>query len=155
LIVILDTGVLGLICNPNLHPNATKCTNWLYTLLARGVFVVTSELCVYEIERGLFLSAIKSGTDYGIKRLEEFREVFEFLPITPELLRESAKLWADAQSRSLGTSNPKNIDVDIILCAQWKMLQNQNPGRYVVVATENIRDISRFANADRWGNITF
>jgi hypothetical protein len=83
------------------------------------------------------------------------RKVIDFLPITTKVLEEASILWASAQSKSQGTSNPKNIDVDIILCAQWKILQDESPGRRVVVVTENLRDLSRFADADSWKNISF
>jgi hypothetical protein len=154
LIVILDTGLLGWITNPN-YVKSKKYIDWFEQLVCRSATVMTSDLCAYEVERGLFLARKKTGAFDGITLLEDLRNRIVFLPITSELLRESAILWADAQSQSLGTSSPKNIDVDIILCAQYRLLQNEYPGRTVIVATENIRDIGRFANADRWEHITF
>lgn len=155
MIVILDTGVLGWMCNPNSHPKAIEYRKWLYKLLSRSVIVNTSEICMYEVKRGLILASQSAGSFEGIERLNDLRKVIDFLPITTKVLEEASILWASAQSKSQGTSNPKNIDVDIILCAQWKILQDESPGRRVVVVTENLRDLSRFADADSWKNISF
>ena len=153
MIVILDTGVLGWMCNPSSHPTAIIYRKWLYTLLSRGVTVTTSDICMYEVKRGLILAANSTGSFEGIKYLNDLRKVFDFLPVTTQVLEEASVLWASAQFKSQGTSNPKNIDVDIILCAQWKILQDESSGRRVVIVTENLRDLSRFADAESWNNI--
>ncbi len=42
MIVFLDSGVLGLLTNPNKEGQPLLCENWLYSLLAKGVYVVSS-----------------------------------------------------------------------------------------------------------------
>lgn len=41
MIVILDTNVLGAICNPNQNQQMIECQNWFERLLARGVYFAT------------------------------------------------------------------------------------------------------------------
>ncbi|MFB2834328.1 hypothetical protein [Floridanema evergladense] len=42
MIVFLDTGVLGLVASPNNTGEAKECKEWLYSLLARSVYVVSN-----------------------------------------------------------------------------------------------------------------
>lgn len=55
MIVFLDSGVLGILANPNKKGEANDCEEWLYSLLSKGVYVLTSELCNYEVRRSLVL----------------------------------------------------------------------------------------------------
>jgi hypothetical protein len=43
MIVFLDTSILGLLANPNKKGEAADCEQWLLSLLAMGVFVLTSD----------------------------------------------------------------------------------------------------------------
>lgn len=38
MIVLLDTNVLGVLCNPNKKQNMIECQTWFERLLARGVY---------------------------------------------------------------------------------------------------------------------
>ncbi|EGJ34305.1 MULTISPECIES: hypothetical protein [Moorena] len=51
MIVFVDTGVLGLLSSPNDKLEAQQCQQSLYSLLARGVYVLSSDLCDYEVTR--------------------------------------------------------------------------------------------------------
>ncbi len=62
MIVLLDTGVLGMICNPNASEKILQCKRWFNHLLARSVYFVTSEICDYEVRRGLILASQTGGT---------------------------------------------------------------------------------------------
>jgi hypothetical protein len=55
MIVFLDSGVLGLISSPNDRSEVTACQNWVFELLAKGVYIVSSDICDYEIRRSLLL----------------------------------------------------------------------------------------------------
>ena len=39
MIVFIDSGVLGLLADPNNLDEAVECENWLYTMLSRGINV--------------------------------------------------------------------------------------------------------------------
>jgi hypothetical protein len=44
-IVFLDSGIIGLVTNPRKQGQALACEQWMLSLLARGVNVVSSEIC--------------------------------------------------------------------------------------------------------------
>ena len=56
MIVFLDSGVLGLLSSPRDTGEAGDCKEWFFRLLSRSVYIVTSDLCDYEVRRGLILS---------------------------------------------------------------------------------------------------
>ncbi len=39
----IDSGVLGLLTNPKKQGKPAQCEDWLYSLLAKGVYVVRNE----------------------------------------------------------------------------------------------------------------
>ncbi|WP_318699559.1 MULTISPECIES: hypothetical protein [unclassified Roseofilum] len=43
----------------------------------------------------------------------------------------------------------------MIICAQWKLIQEEYPGQYVVIATTNRKHLERFADAEIWQDIRF
>jgi len=58
MIVFLDTGVLGLASSPKNSGDVFACKQWLFHLIARGVFVVTSDICDYEVRRSLMVVSL-------------------------------------------------------------------------------------------------
>lgn len=158
MIVILDTSVLGLITNRSKTSNeVNNCNRWLSQLLARGAYIVTSDICDYEHRRGLILANMTGSDSSGIEELNKIRKekIIEFLPLSSEVLLVAAEIWAIAQTSNLPTTDKKRIDVDIILSAQWQLLKEQFPGRIVVIATTNIRHFSRFTDCQNWQDITY
>jgi predicted nucleic acid-binding protein len=122
-------------------------------LLVRGVYVITSDICEYEVRRSLILASFTNPTVEGIKNLDELQQVIDFLPLTKSVMREAALLWAEARSQGVSTADVKNIDADIIIAAQWKLLTEEFPGRYIVIGTKNIKHLERFTEAKDWGTI--
>lgn len=153
MIVFIDSGVLGLLANPNKTGEAGECEEWLYSLLSRGVYICSFELCDYEIRRNLVLTFQQQQKPTGIENLDELREFISFLPITSELLKKAAELWASARSRGIPTADNKSLDIDMIICSHWQMLQEEFPGSYVVIATTNVKHLSRFTDAKTWQEI--
>ncbi|WP_211293293.1 hypothetical protein [Brunnivagina elsteri] len=70
-------------------------------------------------------------------------------------MRQAAYLWASARSQGIPTADNKSLDVDIIISAQWQILKENFPGRYVVVVTTNVKHLSRFTEAKVWRDIKF
>jgi predicted nucleic acid-binding protein len=157
MIVFLDTNILGLITNRNTaFDESQQCKKWFETLLIRGVRIVTSDICDYEVRRGLISSAIRSGqVSPGIGSLDSLRidGLLEFLPVSTETLDLAANLWARASNEGLTTRDDKNIDVDIIISAQYRILEAEYSGQRVIVATTNLKHLSRFCDAARWQDI--
>jgi hypothetical protein len=39
------------------------------------------------------------------------------------------------------------------ICTHWQKLKKEFPGRYIVIATTNVKHLSRFAEAKNWVDI--
>jgi hypothetical protein len=64
MIVFLDSNILGLISNTNSsYDECLQCEKWFNTLLIRGVRFFTSDICDYEVRRGLISSLGASKPD--------------------------------------------------------------------------------------------
>lgn len=155
MIVLLDTNVLGVLCNPNKKQNMIECQTWFERLLARGVYFATSELCDYELRRGLILAQKVGKSADGLSILDRLRELIDFLKVDHEVSLEASKIWAESHLKGQPTADEKNIDIDIIISAHWRILQTMFPGRYVVVSTTNIKHLSLFCDAQEWQNISY
>jgi predicted nucleic acid-binding protein len=159
MIVFLDTNILGSIANPNIFAEESQASKkWFENLIVRGARVVTSTICDYEIRRGLIAYSIRVGRNPpGLVKLDELRTegILEFLPVSTEALDLAAALWARASTEGRGTRDDRNIDVDIIISAQYQILREEFPGRKVVVATTNLKHLSLFCDAAEWQDIEF
>jgi predicted nucleic acid-binding protein len=153
MIVFLDSGILGLLSSPYQAGEARECSEWLYRLLSRSVYVVSSDICDYEVRRGLKLALIDRPVKSGLKQLDALTNVIDFLPLTKEVLEIASDLWAQARSQGKATANDKNIDGDMIIAAHWSILNAKYPGREVVVVTTNVKHLGYFTNAYTWQDI--
>ncbi|MGL5831907.1 MAG: hypothetical protein ACRC1Z_01595 [Waterburya sp.] len=70
-------------------------------------------------------------------------------------MKKAASLWAEARLEGIPTADDKSLDADIIICAQYKILEQEYPGRYIVIATTNVKHLSRFTEAKEWQEIGF
>lgn len=155
MIVMTDSGILGKLCNPNRTEETIAVNDWLFTLLSRGIFVVSSYICDYEVRRSLILDSLKKSNVNSIQDLDELKDLITFLPITKEVMLKAANLWAEARIQGIPTADDKSLDADIIICAQYKVLEQEYPGRYIVIATTNVKHLSRFTEAKEWQEIEF
>ena len=156
MIVFLDTNTLNFLCNPNNLSEAIECEKWFYTYYSRGVTFYSSDICDYEIRRGLIASSIRDGkVSEGLSLLDDLRAdgYILFSPIANETLNIASALWARSSVNSQSNKDVKNIDVDIIISAQYQLLVEDNPGQRVVVATTNIKDLSIYCEAANWQDI--
>ena len=154
MIVILDSGVLGQLCSPLPSANRTALDRWFYQLLVRGAWVVSSEICDYEIRRGLLLSERQGARISGIPMLDSLALSIDFLPINKKILLTAAQIWAMARETGQPTADDRNIDVDLLICGTWEYLRGNYPGREIVIATTNVKHLSRFAMAMKWQDIS-
>lgn len=153
MIVILDSNILGLLANPSELPESRECQDWLYSLLAKSVYVTSSELCFYEVKRGLLEAQKRGGIGQGIVKLEELRDQFEILPVDRMVVDEAAEIWAKSRLAGKPSADEKALDIDIIIAAHYQVLFQEFPGRYVVISTKNIKHFKHFAEAQEWQNI--
>ena len=155
MIVFIDSGILGKLSNPNRTEETIAVNNWLFSLLGKGVYVVSSHICDYEVRRSLILESLRKPNIDSIQELDDLDNYLTFLPLTNEVMKEAAGIWAEARIQGMPTADEKSLDADVIICAQYKLLEKEYPGRYIVIATTNVDHLSRFAEAKEWNDISF
>ncbi|MEG4960093.1 nucleic acid-binding protein [Microcoleus sp. K4-B3] len=143
-IIILDSGPLGMVTNPQAKPPYLECQLWLDSLLQNGEMVILPEIADYEVRREL----IRAGKERGIRKLDLFKNVLTYRPLTTEVMLLAAQLWADARRRGRPTAEPNALDGDVILAAQ-AILEGSEVNE-VVIATTNVGHLSQFVDAREW-----
>jgi len=112
-------------------------------LLNSGVEVIIPEIADYEVRRSFLLSELKKS----LVRLNEFKQILTYLPITTKIMLKAAELWAEARKLGKPTADVHALDGDVILTAEALQVQ-------AVIATENVGHLSLFANARYWKEIS-
>jgi hypothetical protein len=143
-VIVLDTGPLGLLTNPNRTAGPVACRQWLSALQAAGRRVIIPEIADYEIRREL----IRANLQRAIRFLDNLHQQLEYLPITTLAMRLAADLWAQARNAGVATAGGGSLDGDVILAGQATALNVA-----VVVATGNPVHLSRFVPAELWSNV--
>ncbi len=87
----------------------------------------------------------------GLLKLDAMKANFKYVPITSVAMSLSTKLWADSRRAGFSTSDPKKLDIDVILAAQ--ALTSGVPEEDIFVATSNTNHISRFVTVANWMDI--
>ncbi len=162
MIILLDSGVLDLLCYPiddkslaeDKKIKIKQCLNWFYSLLAKGVYICTSQISDYEVRREFIRINSK-----GLENLDNFKQekIIDFLPLTTEVMEKSAENWAKIRNINLPTADNKNIDADMIILAQWSLLKEENQGQEILIATTNVKHLKIIAqdNAQEWEKIKY
>jgi predicted nucleic acid-binding protein len=145
MIVLLDTGPLGMLTNPRDEDNQ-EIQDWLRLILFKDYRVILPEISDYELRREL-LRANKSA---GVERLDQFKQRFEYLPLTTDVMLQAAELWAKARQTGKPTADPHALDGDVILAAQAMSIETADQ---TVIATTNVRHLSLFVDAREWSDI--
>ena len=143
--IVLDTGPLGILTNPNHTAIPIACRSWLAALLAAGRRVILPEIADYEIRRELIRANLKSA----VQLLDLLVFQVEYLPLTTAAMRLAAEFWAQARNAGTPTAVGAALDGDVILAAQAATL-----GVPVEVATGNAAHLSPFVAAQDWQTIT-
>ena len=142
--VLLDSGPLGLLSHPRQH---REISEWVLELEVTGTRVCIPEIIDYEVRREL-LRAEKLAS---VARLDLLKSEYPYLPLTTAMMLAAAKLWANTRRAGQPTAGDQRLDVDVILAAQAILLKQE--GYEVVVATDNVRHLSRFVDAKGWRDI--
>jgi predicted nucleic acid-binding protein len=110
---------------------------------------VVPEIVDYEIRRELH----RANLTPAISALDAFNaaEPGRLLTLNSADLRLAAELWARARNQGIPTADRFALDIDVILSAQ--ALSLGLPPSDLVVATGNVRHLSRFVPAEEWQNI--
>lgn len=143
-IVVLDSGPVGFLTNPNPSPIPVAIRIWLTDLLRAGRRVVLPEVCDYEVRREL----IRCSRKRALAILDGLANQVEYLSITTSAMRLAAELWAQSRNSGLPTASGAALDGDVILAAQTLCL-----GSPSIVATGNPGHLSRFVPSKDWQGI--
>ncbi len=148
MIVLLDSGSLGILTNPKGPPVTLECHHWVESLLLKGYRMILPEITDYEVRREL----LRANKLAGIRRLDECKlRWLEYLPITTPVILKAAQLWAESRQAGIPTADPKELDGDVILAAQGLLVGEG--GEEVVIVTTNVGHLSRFVEAREWRDI--
>ena len=142
--VILDSGPLGVLCNPYHSQKPFAIRVWVADLLKVGRRGILPDIMDYEIRREL----IRNQSHNALALLDFQGTRLEYLPLTTAAMRCAADLWAQARNAGQPTVVDWALDCDVILAAQALTL-----GAPAVIATTNIAHLSRFTQAELWQNI--
>jgi predicted nucleic acid-binding protein len=143
-LVVLDSGPLGLLCNPRGGRINEEVRAWATSVEERGDDLVVPEIADYEVRREL----VRAGLDRSRRRLDELAADLHYEPLTTAHLRAAAQLWADARNAGRPTAHHHALDGDVILAAQARHL-----GEDVVIATTNPGQLGRYVDARHWNEI--
>jgi hypothetical protein len=150
MIVLLDSGPLGMLTNPKSTSSNLECQQWMRNLLLKGYRVILPEIADYEVRREL----IRANRLQGIQRLDEWKERLEYQPLTTGVMLKAAEFWAESRQAGKPTANPQALDGDVILAAQAFLVATEvEYPLTVVVATTNINHLERFVIARSWQDI--
>ena len=139
LVIVLDTGPVGIITNPNASVTNRECYQWMESLVQQGAQVWVPEIADYEVRREL----LRANKARGLARLDLLKSSIRYLPLTTPIMLKAAELWAQARRSGTPTADPKALDCAVILAAQALAVQG-------IVATENVGHLSRFVEARHW-----
>lgn len=143
-LVLLDSSPLSLLTHPL---RSQEIAWWAAGLTQSGVRVGIPEIVDYEVRREL----LRAGKTRGIRNLDVLKADYLYLPLTTPVMLLAAELWADVRRAGQPTAGDQRLDVDVILAAQATILCSE--GYEVVIATDNVRHLSRFVDAKTWREI--
>ena len=141
---MLDSGPLGLLVHP---VRGAESVEWAERLINSGVELVIPEIIDYELRREL----LRLGHRAAIARLDALGRAWTYAPVTTRVLLRAAQLWAETRKVGRPTAAERALDIDAILAAT--ALELGSAGGDVLVATTNVRHISRFVPASLWSDV--
>ena len=148
MIVVLDSGVVGLVTTPNATGEAAACKAWLRAHGDAGTTVVLPDIIDYETRRAL----LHRGFASRLRELDALAQTVLTVRVTRAVLLDAAGLWAEARQAGRKTSDDRALDVDVILCAQARSLAGAGVPP-AVVATTNVRHLAPSVDARRWVDV--
>lgn len=145
-LIVLDSGPLGLLSNPTTSGPGRQAQDWARARISAGDQIIVPEIADYEVRREL----IRAGKTLGVQRLDELCAGLGYHPLSTHIMREAADLWAEARNRGYPTAHDAALDGDVLLAAQARDLHADPPGERVVVATTNVAHLERYVDAQLW-----
>ena len=148
--VMLDAGVVGLLCSSPSLESVTNGLGWMRRLIASRAVVTVTNLTDYEVRREL----IRLQASAKLGRLDSLRPSFLCAEVTPEAWLKAAEFWTLVRSAGKPTADPHALDGDAILAGVAATIGAR--GDSVTIATSNVAHLSRFPGVDarRWETIS-
>lgn len=148
MIIILDTSPLGTVTKRRGVNEADACRTWVADCRRAGHTIIAPAIAYYEVARELE----RAGNTTGIARLDAFCGVPGcYLPLTDSALKLAVKMWAKARNIGKPTADRKELDGDVLICAQ--ALDMGAAVSNIIIATMNPGHLSQFIHVDHWNNI--
>jgi predicted nucleic acid-binding protein len=147
--VLLDSGVVGLLCSSPHLAMVASCVAWLSRMGMAGTLMVLPDVTIYETRREL----IRLRATVQLVRLDDLCRNLGPTPVTPEAWLKAAEFWAHVRRAGKPTADPHALDGDAILAGVASTIGA--PGDSVTIATTNVRHLSWFPGVDarRWETI--
>ena len=82
MIVLLDSGPLGILSSPSASPRNLECRYWSEGLIAKGYKLIVPEIADFEVRREL----LRANKNEGLRRLDALKAKFQYLPLIPNLV---------------------------------------------------------------------
>jgi predicted nucleic acid-binding protein len=146
-LLVLDSGPLGLLSNPTAHGEPRAIREWAFQRLDEGAGIVVPEIADYEVRREL----LRADRRDGLRRLDELGRGFLYEPLRTSHFRHAAALWADARNQGSPAAQDAALDGDVLLAAQALALASADPD--TVVITTNPKHLGRMVRASRWRDV--
>ena len=89
MVIVLDTGPVGMITNHNASVTNRECYQWMESLVQQGAQVWVPEIADYEVRREL----LRANKARGIARLDLLKSSIRYLPLTTPIMLKAAELW--------------------------------------------------------------
>lgn len=143
--IILDSGPLGDLINPNNTPKTRAIRSWMVSHLKRGVRFLLPEIADYEVRRNEVLETLigpfgPNRSAAAIYLLDQLKTTITYVPLTTATMLLAADLWAE-QRKGTAKGDPARspaLDGDVILTAQ--AIETSAGHDQVVIATMNLKD---------------
>ncbi len=148
MLIVLDSGPLGYLCNPSDSKPARNAAAWARSHLERGHRLVVPEISDYEVRREL----VRASLGDALRRLDELGVGLGAVPVTSTMWRRAAGLWADARTQGRAAAPDHSLDGDVLLAAQALELATEHDD--VMAATTNTKHLARYVSAIRWDRLT-
>jgi hypothetical protein len=151
-IIFLDSGPLGFAATPDVNAEHLRCSQWLDALIRKGNLFAVAEIVDYECRRGW----LRHDRTDAIARLDDFKRALIYVPRTTAAMLQAAAFWAASRKGGYPTTDDRRLDAGcptgrMILAAQMSTFAAG--GAEILIATDNVRHLSRFVTAKRWQDI--
>lgn len=162
MLIILDSGPLGDLINPNNTDKTRAIRSWMKSHLLKGVRFLLPELADYEVRRNETLETLlvpvgPTQSAAAIYLLDQLKTTITYVPLTTPAMVLAANLWAEHRkgTRKGDPARSHRLDGDVILTAQ--AIETSNGVDQVVIATQNLKDFlfspSPTVTAEEWDKI--